>query len=250
MTTLPILVPRPFRIIAHRGASAYTPENTMAAFDLALRIGANEIEVDTQLTCDGQVVLCHDKTLERYGHGSYIIERMNWAELAGLDMGSWFSPFLFKGEKMTTLDCLFRTYGDRPIYHIEIKGYAMLLPEAVYHIMTDSGLQDRCIVTSFSYDSLVAMRNLDSKLRLGWLIDQIDPLVLTRAADIGLFQICPRADKVNAEAVAKAHAIVPEVRAWGLNGQTQEVIKMILNAIDSGCDGMTINWPDWLSYSR
>jgi glycerophosphoryl diester phosphodiesterase len=247
--TPPILVPRPFRIIAHRGASAYAPENTLAAFDLALRIGASEIEVDTQLTWDGQVVLCHDKTLDRYGHGNCIVERMNWADLAGLDMGSWFSPFLFKGEKMITLDSLFRSYGDQLIYHIEIKGSAPLLPKAVYHIMVEYGLQDRCIVTSFSYDSLVTMRNFDPELRLGWLVDQIDPLVLTKADEIGLFQICPRADKVNAEAVAKAHAVAPEVRAWGLNGQPREVIKLIWNVIQAGCDGTTINWPDWLSYS-
>ena len=71
---LPILALPDFRIIAHRGASAYSPENTLPAFELAARMGANEVELDAQLTSDGQVVLCHDTKLERYGHGPQVVE--------------------------------------------------------------------------------------------------------------------------------------------------------------------------------
>ena len=63
--TLPMPVPADFRIIAHRGASAYAPENTRAAFDLALQMGVTEVELDAQLTTDGVVALCHDETLAR-----------------------------------------------------------------------------------------------------------------------------------------------------------------------------------------
>ncbi|MGH6622063.1 MAG: glycerophosphodiester phosphodiesterase, partial [Alphaproteobacteria bacterium] len=67
MTDSPIRVPRGFRIIAHRGASGYAPENTMAAFRLAERMGAREIEFDLQLTKDGHMVVVHDTVLDRYG---------------------------------------------------------------------------------------------------------------------------------------------------------------------------------------
>ena len=86
--SLPIPVPPAFRIIAHRGASAYAPENSMAAFALAQKMGIREIELDTQLTPDGVVALCHDRTLARYGHGAQAVEEMNWADLAALDMGA------------------------------------------------------------------------------------------------------------------------------------------------------------------
>src|SRR3712207_5799493 len=125
---LPIAVPANFRIIAHRGASAYAPENTHAAFALAARMGVHEIELDAQLTLDGQVAICHDSTLDRYGHGPQRVEEMEWAELAKLDMGSWFSPFLFAGERMLTLDDLFATYASGFIYHVELKGAAAALP--------------------------------------------------------------------------------------------------------------------------
>jgi glycerophosphoryl diester phosphodiesterase len=247
--TLPIPVPPSFRIIAHRGASAYAPENTAAAFDLALKMGIREVELDTQLSVDGEVVLCHDTTLERYGHGPAIVEQMAWTQLASLDMGSWFSPFLFKGEQMFTLDRLFRQYVDRFIYHVELKGKAEALPEAVHGLIQAHGLAGHCIVTSFSEGALVAMRAIDPTLHLGWLVNEIDDSTLLKAKAMGLFQLCPRADRVDPAAVGWARSVVAEVRAWGVNGSSLEVIKLIRQVVEAGCDGMTINWPDWVRHA-
>jgi glycerophosphoryl diester phosphodiesterase len=63
-------------------------------------MGVRDIELDTQLSTDGQVVLCHDSTLERYGHGPRNVEQTSSAELLELDMGAWFSPYLFSDERM------------------------------------------------------------------------------------------------------------------------------------------------------
>ena len=65
---LPIKVPRDFRIIAHRGASGYAPENTLAAFRLAEKMGVKEVELDVWLSKDNHIVLCHDGALDRYGY--------------------------------------------------------------------------------------------------------------------------------------------------------------------------------------
>lgn len=252
---LPIPVPPHFRIIAHRGASAYAPENTHAAFALTQRMGVREVELDTQLTTDGIIALCHDTTLERYGHGASVVEQMTWAQLAALDMGSWFSPFAFQGERMITLDDLFATYGTTFTYHVEIKGKAAALPAAVHASIQRHNLRDHCIVTSFSYDALVAMRAIDSEIRLGWLIQSIDQEAIDRAQAINLYQLCPLAKKVDAEQVTLARTVVSEVRAWGLQGETirnhnAELIALIHHTIDSGCDGMTINWPDWVRHTE
>lgn len=248
---VPILVPPHFRIIAHRGASAYAPENTHAAFALARRMGVREVELDTQLTVDGKIALCHDSTLARYGHGALVVEQMAWSELVALDMGSFFSPFLFGGERMITLDELFATYGESFTYHVEIKGKADQLPAAVHECVERYGLRDHCIITSFSYDSLVAMRQIDGDLRLGWLVHKIDDETIAQAQSLALYQLCPRANAVNVEQVGQARSVVSEVRAWGLQGQSvrnfdAESIALIHQVIDSGCDGMTINWPDWV----
>jgi len=71
---IPIRVPKAFRVIAHRGSSAYAPENTLPAFRLARKMGFGEIELGVGLTTDGVVVLCHDLVLTRYGHGDVVVE--------------------------------------------------------------------------------------------------------------------------------------------------------------------------------
>ena len=73
---IPIWVPEAFRVIAHRGSSAYAPENTLPAFKLAREMGVGEVELDVQLAIDGVVVLCHDLVLTRYGHGDVVVEEM------------------------------------------------------------------------------------------------------------------------------------------------------------------------------
>lgn len=252
--SLPISVPPTFRIIAHRGASAYAPENTLAAFELAQKMGIREIELDTQLTPDGVVVLCHDQTLARYGHGAQVVEAMKWADLAALDMGAWFSPYLFGGERMITLEQLFTRFGDQFIYHVELKGKAPALAAAVHTLLLRYHLQANCFVTSFAYEWLVAMRTLDAELRLGWLVRAIDEPGLAQAQAINLYQLCPMAGLVTPEMVTAARATVTEVRAWGVSsettaGQNAEVIALIERVLAAGCDGMTINWPDWVKHT-
>lgn len=246
--TLPIRVPEGFRIIAHRGASAYAPENTAAAFRLAHEMGVNEVETDAQLTTDGEVVLCHDTTLARYGHGPAVVEEMALAELVALDMGAWFSPHLYCGERMWRLDDLYDAYADRFTYHVELKGVSATLAPAVHDCMVRHGLADNCIVTSFNYHALAAMRWVDANIRLGWLVEEVNDAVLVGAQSLSLFQICPRAAYVNAEQTAAARAVAPEVRAWGLSGSREEVQALARRALDAGCDGCTIDWPDWLSH--
>jgi len=257
MSTLPISVPPSFRIIAHRGASAYVPENTLAAFDLAYAMGVTEIETDVQLTTDGVVVLCHDRTLARYGHGEQVVEEMTWEALAGVDMGSWFSPYLHHDKRMLTFPDLLAAFGNQLTYHVELKGHAAVpqLAAATRRIIADHALQEHCIITSFAYDSLVAMHTVDPTLRLGWLVQGIDDDELAKASALGLFQLCPKADKVTKAVVDQARAIVTEVRAWGLNsesvsGQAKEVQALIHNLLAAGCDGMTINWPDWVRHEN
>jgi len=247
---LPITVPDGFRIIAHRGASAYAPENTAAAFRLAVEMGAEEIELDAQLSTDGVVVLCHDPTLERYGHGDKVVEEMSSRDLLGLDMGSWFSPHRYAGEKMATLEGLFGDFGDRLTYHVELKGKAKDLPDCVHNIIERHGLAARCVITSFCYDRLAEMRRLSPGIRLAWLVNEFDDDTLAKSRAIGLFQLCPRADAVTAAMAQTGRSAVSEIRAWGVSGAPRRVIGLIDDVVAAGCDGMTINWPDWVVHEK
>lgn len=247
ISPLPIIVPSGFRIIAHRGASAYAPENSMAAFALAARMGITEVELDVQLTRDGEVVICHDTTMARYGHGPALVEEMTWPELAALDMGSWFSPFLYGGEPMIRLADLFARFGAGFTYHVEIKGRAPGLAAATHAVITQLGLEAHCVVTSFAYDALTAMRAESASMRLGWLVEAVDAATAEQARALALFQLCPHAARVTPTMTTLARTVVAEVRTWGL---AEDVHARIRRTLDAGCDGMTIDWPDWVTHER
>src|SRR5512139_733767 len=89
-------------IFAHRGASAHAPENTLAAFELALAQQADAIELDVKLSADGQVIVIHDSSVDRTTNGHGKVQDMTLVEIKALDAGSFFSS-QFAGEKIPTL---------------------------------------------------------------------------------------------------------------------------------------------------
>src|SRR5512139_2686581 len=94
-------LPRP-TIFAHRGASAYAPENTLAAFQMAIQQGADALELDVKLTADGQVVVIHDQTTDRTTGVKGRVSDLTLHELRNLDAGSFFD-IAFQGEMIPTL---------------------------------------------------------------------------------------------------------------------------------------------------
>jgi glycerophosphoryl diester phosphodiesterase len=243
MVKLPVKVPVGFRVIAHRGASGYAPENTLAAFRLAERMGASEVELDVQFSSDNKLIICHDRVLDRYGYPGTRVEDLTLDELLALDMGSWYSPHLYGGEPMLTLDRLLEIFEDRFIYHVEIKVPSEGIVARLLSTITNYGTDDQTIITSFDFEALCEVKTMGPDMRVGWLVDEdgFSKENVARAARVDFFQICPRADETNQEAVLAAHSSVPEVRAHSVAGVSE-----MLQAIDTGCDGLTINWPDWL----
>ncbi len=245
MTKLPVRVPVGFRIIAHRGASGYAPENTLAAFRLAERMGVTEIELDVQFSKDRQLVICHDQVLDRYGYPGLRVADLTLDELLSLDMGSWFSPYLYGGERMLAFDTLLALFRDRFTYHVEIKVPRTGLVRALLDAITARRLHNHIIVTSGHFGALAEVRGMAPDLRVGWLVNAggFTAENVARAAGAGFFQICPPAAETNGEIVAAAHVRLPEVRAHTVKGVAE-----MMQAVAAGCDGLTINWPDWLVY--
>lgn len=109
-------------IIAHRGASGYAPENTIAAFDLAVKMNADMIELDVQLTKDRQIVVIHDDRVDRTTNGSGFVKDFTLEELQKLDAGSWYGP-AFQGERIPTLEAVLKRYHKKIGLLIELKGH-------------------------------------------------------------------------------------------------------------------------------
>jgi len=236
--------------IAHRGASSYAPENTLPAFDLALKMGASHIELDVHLTTDGEVVVIHDDALDRTSDGHGPVSGCSLAEIKGLDAGRWFGgPFAEHGAepfRIPTLAEVLIRYGGRAHLHIEIKETTAALVPATVALIRESGLQQHVTLTSFHLQALVEARQIAPELEAGWLVAAPTEEIVSRALALGLAQICPRADQVTAEAVRALHARGLVVRAWGVSDEA-----LMRRAVEAGVDGMTVNFPDvLLAYLR
>jgi glycerophosphoryl diester phosphodiesterase len=163
-------LPRPM-IFAHRGSSAYAPENTLTAFETAIRQGADGIELDAKLTADGQVVVIHDPTIDRTTGVNGVVRQMNLAELKKLDAGSHFD-YGFRGESIPSLEEVFETVGHRIFINVELTNYTSPLdnlPEAVAHIVLRHKLEKRILFSSFNPLALIRIKHLVPKTPVGLL---------------------------------------------------------------------------------
>lgn len=232
--------PRDFINIAHRGASAYTPENTFAAFDKALALGVDNVEFDVHFSADGHIVVIHDETLDRTTSGTGPVVNQTMDRLRSLDAGGWFSDE-FKGEPIPTLAHLLERYKGWLHFHIEVKGRTPGLAKRTADFVRGFGVGGVSTITSFDLDSLEEVRTYAPELYAGWLVPEIDDSVIAQAQELKLVQICPPASQVTPELVNDLHEKGFVVRAWGV-GDTE----LMRQVVDSGADGMTVNFPDKL----
>lgn len=139
-------------IFAHRGASAHAPENTMAAFTLALQQEADAIELDAKLTVDGHVIVIHDPTVDRTTDGEGEVRFMTLAALQELDAGSFFDV-AYQGEHIPTLEQVFEEFGHKTYINVELKNYVSPtdnLPEQVVKLVQQQKLEKRVLFSSFN----------------------------------------------------------------------------------------------------
>jgi glycerophosphoryl diester phosphodiesterase len=164
-------------VIAHRGASSYAPENTMASFIKAAQLGVKWVEFDVMLTAAKEAVVFHDETLSRTTNGKGAVGDYNYVTLSTLDAGSWFSP-QFSGERIPLLSDVLQFLKEMKMAaNIEIKS----LPnqeestvkktlDVVHDIFNQP--ESNILFSSFSVPSLQRLRLLSSDCQIGLLIDQ------------------------------------------------------------------------------
>lgn len=149
-------------IFAHRGASRYAPENTIAAFDLAKKQGALAVELDVMLSRDGIPVVIHDRRLDRTTNGSGMVDQHSFEQLSELDAGSSFSP-LYKGEKIPRLRDILARYREGLILNIELKNLHApqdSLVKTVFAMVDEMKLSHTVIYSSFLPANLKKVKRL------------------------------------------------------------------------------------------
>jgi len=208
MSTLDL--PKP-AIIAHRGASAWAPENTIAAFQLAIQQRADAIELDAKLSADGEVVVIHDQTVDRTTpfHGKVI--DFSSLEFDQMDAGSHFD-ILYKDEHVPTLRKVFEVVGNSTFINVELTNYNTPfdnLCNKVAELVTEQSLNDRVFYSSFSIFALVKIQRLLPESTVGLLtrpgrLGSISKLLLKRVVPDS--NLHPAMHEVNTALVEDTHA--------------------------------------------
>lgn len=156
-------------IIAHRGASADAPENTLASVNLAWKQNTDAVEIDVYLSRDGKAVVMHDKTPKRYGGPDKPVEKMTWAELKALDVGAWKNA-KWKGEHVPLLVDVLRTIPAGKRLFIELKSGPEVLPAVKEDLERANLPPERTAIIGFSAETMQAARKMFPELQVYWIV--------------------------------------------------------------------------------
>ncbi|MEU7580626.1 glycerophosphodiester phosphodiesterase family protein [Streptomyces sp. NPDC041068] len=246
-------------VVAHRGASAYAPENTLAAIDKARDMGFRWVENDVQRTRDGELVIMHDDTLKRTTNVEELFpDRAPWkvadftaAEIAKLDAGSWFSP-KYAGERVPTLEQYMRRVShnhQKLVFEFKKPELYPGIEKEGLRVLRDTGWLDKhhvkskLVIQSFSADSVKTVHKLRPDVKTGFLGTPAvaDLPAYAKFAD----QINSTHTSISADYVSAIHALKGphgkplEIFTWTVNDAPNAV-----RAAGFGVDGIITNTPD------
>jgi glycerophosphoryl diester phosphodiesterase len=214
-------LPRPV-VFAHRGASSYAPENTLAAFRLAVELGADAIELDAKLSADGQVMVIHDQSVDRTTNGSGNVNQLRGEYLGQLDAGSTFDH-KYTGEPVPTLDQVFSEVGGKIFINVELTNYASgrdnLVPQ-VAELVEKHRLQDSVMFSSFNPVNLRKIHRLLPDCPVAILALAGNAGFLSRSIIGRWFSpqiVHPYLDDTTADFVRRQHRLGRRVHVWTVN---------------------------------
>lgn len=231
------------KIWAHRGASAYAPENSMEAFVMAQKMGADGIELDIHLTKDGHVVVAHDETVDRCSNGSgYIIDK-TLTKLMELDFSN--GKENYSNTRIPTLEQVLEFIKTSGLYlNIEIKSGIVLydgIEEKTIRLVSKMGLEDKVIYSSFNHYSLSIVKKLNPAAPIGLLYSEamVDPYVYAR--HLGAEAIHPHFKTLMVPGTihnCKKHGI--KIHTWTVD-EREHIIWLINEEVDA----IMTNRPDF-----
>ena len=234
--------------IAHRGFSGIAPENTMAAFQKALEVGVDGVELDVHGTLDRQVVSIHDSTLNRTTNRSGNVNQLTLNQIREADAGSWFSP-QFAGEKIPTLAEALDLIGQSAVAVVEIKDTTIV--ERVVEIIHQANASDHVVVISFDKSALKQIRQLDPRIPTGFLVGSNDETNSMKDPAIELVKQVSTigAGTLNVQESMVLPTFARQIRKRGINLWTWTVddLPRMRELVDYGVQGITTNFPQKLA---
>ncbi|BCB03961.1 putative glycerophosphoryl diester phosphodiesterase YhdW [Bacillus sp. KH172YL63] len=234
--------------VAHRGASGYAPENTLASFDLAVKMKADYIELDVQRSKDGELIVIHDTTVDRTTDGSGKVADLTLEELESLDAGSWKGE-AFAGERLPTFEEVLDRYRGKIGIVIELKsptlypGIEEQVAEALKDHHLDTPQNDKIMLQSFDFESMKKMDELLPKVPVGVLA--WDPATTTPEAleEISAYAewYNPSYGIVTEEVVENVHSLDMQMASW--TARSQEAVDFLY---EMDVDAIITDYPDYV----
>ncbi|RKR90762.1 glycerophosphoryl diester phosphodiesterase [Micromonospora pisi] len=229
----------PLTVIAHRGASAVAPENTLVAQDIARSNGADWIENDVQPSKDGVPFVLHDSTVDRTTNGTGAIRNLTSTQLKQLDAGSWFGP-AFVGVRIPTLAeqlADLRTRGGRLL--LEIKGaHTKAEVGRIIDIVRAEQMTGRVFIQSFETNALKYSYELAPEIPLGLLRSTLDadPVAVARQYHLTAYNPAVAALTARPAVIASLHTAGVALMVWTVDSASQwQQLKTL------GVDGVITN---------
>lgn len=232
--------------IGHRGASALAPENTLPAFQLAMELGADEVELDVVRCATGEPVVIHNETVDKTTDGTGTVRDKSLAELKELDAGLWFDE-RFRGTRIPTLDEVFELVRGKLTVNVEIKGQSVR-PDGTEHAVLESirrhGMTDRVIVSSFNPLRLRRVRSEAPELKIALIFSPRNSMCLRKAWFAHVLKVDglhPYHSMIDDRFVDRAHQVDRWVYAWTVDDPAT-----MRKLIRIGVDGIVTNDPGLL----
>lgn len=229
------------KIIAHRGASKLAPENTMYAFELAYKLGAEGIETDVQLTKDHIPVLIHDETVKRTTNGTGYVKDYTYEELKELDAGSWFSAE-FKEARIITLDSFLQWVKPKDLYiNIELKNNKIDYPNLeaiVFDQLKQHRILERTTLSTFNPNSVQRLKNYKEAVEIAFLTSKRHPNLTDYAKELGANALHIKYRLVQELLIEQAHDAGMLVRVYTVNK-----LKQMMHCFRTNCDGIFTDVP-------
>lgn len=226
----------PVLIIAHRGAAAAAPENTLAAFERAIQDGADYVELDVMETADGQVVVFHDKDYMKVAGVPVKVWEATYEELAQIDIGSHFSP-TYREQRTPLLQEALELCRDRVRVMIELKEYGrgQRLVERVIEIVERVGMSQQVAVMSLS----VPLVRETKRLRPDWTVGVLSAVAVGRLADMEADFLAISGRSATRDLLGRARQRQKPVYVWTIDSEPA-----LLHYLSLGVDGIITNRPD------
>jgi len=228
-------------VMGHRGARGLAPENTIASFETARKIGVDFVELDVHVSKDAHLIVIHDATVGRTTDGHGYIKDMNLSEIKALDAGSWFDP-RYTREKVPTLTKVLEWSGGEMPLAIELKGgFEQGVVHRVIDLLWRYDMANEVILISFNHRALQHVKALSPEIRTGilYVARLVDSIAVARRSVADALH--PNWNYVDRELVRETHAAGLALSTWTVNEPED-----MRTLIEMGVDSIGTDYPDRL----